>query len=407
MIASTSIEGTARRLTELLRTVDLPDSWQAKLLAKYSGHVFVPHDVKTSIPVLPQAALEPGLARLSMQAELSEPRSQNILLEGDLQRLESEIEEAVGNLQQKRVTQRQQHQSGSSSGPPKYFDRPSAQPRHFSSPPFYMTSTSTFNPFDPDFLSAASNSVLVPVPIPPSDCDDSTMRLRHKFNKEDRALSAQLTELGNPKVFVCGICFEEMLDDSLIRLDPCGHTFCRECLRGHVTTRLSERRLPILCPTCTAGNGKEKGTGKGKGKVWLKVWCKGKGIEMKATAAGTCRKRMVSPPIVSHISFFLEVSQSLALDLGLEDEQYRIWTEMELACFSTLLHCPKYVHSVKHTGSSAYVRIGASRRFSWPTKNSASSLVRFRRATMCGANVARSRYQILTAQNTRAMVLWN
>jgi hypothetical protein len=222
MIASTSTEGTARRLAELLRTVDLSDSWQAKLLARYSGHVFVPHDAKT-FPVLPQVALEPGLARLSMQAEVSdtsEPRSQNILLKGELQHLESEIEEAVGSLQQKTVTQRQQHQSGSSSGPTKYFDRTSVKPRHFSLPPFYTTSTSTFNPFDPDFLSAASNSVLVPLPIPPSDCDDSTMRLRHKFNKEDRAPSAQLTELTDPKGFLCGICLEEMLDHLIIRLLP-------------------------------------------------------------------------------------------------------------------------------------------------------------------------------------------
>lgn len=42
----------------------------------------------------------------------------------------------------------------------------------------------------------------------------------------------------------------------------------------------------------------------------------------------------------------LEVSQALALDLGLNDEQYNIWTEMEMAAFSILLHCRKYVHGV-------------------------------------------------------------
>ena len=42
----------------------------------------------------------------------------------------------------------------------------------------------------------------------------------------------------------------------------------------------------------------------------------------------------------------LEISQSLALDLGLSDEQYRIWNEIELAAFSVLLHCREYVHSV-------------------------------------------------------------
>ena len=48
---------------------------------------------------------------------------------------------------------------------------------------------------------------------------------------------------------------------------------------------------------------------------------------------------------LSHI-FSLEISQSLALDLGLNEEQYAIWVEMEMAPFSVLLHCRKYVHSV-------------------------------------------------------------
>jgi hypothetical protein len=51
MIVSPSIEGTARRLTGLLPTVDLPDSFlqrQAQFLANYGRHVFVPHGVETS-----------------------------------------------------------------------------------------------------------------------------------------------------------------------------------------------------------------------------------------------------------------------------------------------------------------------------------------------------------------------
>ena len=38
----------------------------------------------------------------------------------------------------------------------------------------------------------------------------------------------------------------------------------------------------------------------------------------------------------------VEVSQSLALNLGLTDEQFNIWTEMEMVSFSVLLHCRKY-----------------------------------------------------------------
>jgi hypothetical protein len=119
------------------------------------------------------------------------------------------------------------------------------------------------------------------------------------------------------RLFECGICMEEMPDDSIARPDPCGHTFCRECLRQHVTTRLDEHRFPILCPTCTAG--------KGKG---------------KEAVSGTCCERTVNLFIVS-CNVCLEVSQSLALDLGLTDEQYSIWTEMEMAPFSVLLYCRK------------------------------------------------------------------
>jgi len=65
---------------------------------------------------------------------------------------------------------------------------------------------------------------------------------------------------GKGKVFECCICIDEMPVDSIARIDSCGHTFCRECLRGHVSARLEERRFPILCPTCTVE--KDKGQGK-------------------------------------------------------------------------------------------------------------------------------------------------
>jgi Ring finger domain len=93
---------------------------------------------------------------------------------------------------------------------------------------------------------------------------DSTlyaMHLQREFDEEDRALSTQCTELvkSGQGWFECGICMDEMSTDSIAIIDSCGHTFCRECLRGHVTVRLYEHRFPILCPTCTAGKGKGKG----------------------------------------------------------------------------------------------------------------------------------------------------
>ncbi|KAH9053121.1 hypothetical protein EDB87DRAFT_292592 [Lactarius vividus] len=137
------------------------------------------------------------------------------------------------------------------------------------------------------------------------DSEECALRLQKEFDIEDRALFAERTMLSQTiqRVFVCGVCMEEMPEDSVARLDPCGHAFCRECMRGYVSTRLEERKFPILCPTCIAGRGRPEG------------------------AAG-------------------EVSQILAQGLGLTDEQFDIWIELEMSSFSVLLHCRKCQRSM-------------------------------------------------------------
>ncbi len=178
-----------------------------------------------------------------------------------------------------------------------------------------------------------------------SDLDESfleAMRLQDEFDEEDRAIRSQRDKLAESaqQLFVCGICLEGMPYDSIACPDPCRHTFCRECLRGHVTSRLDEHRFPILCPTCTAG--------KGKG---------------KEGAGSTCYNKTVNFIVSCYVS--LEVSQTLALDLGLTDKQYSIWSEMEMASFSVLLDCRKYVHGVRPPHSSTNIGIGANGRHSW------------------------------------------
>ena len=350
MTVNTSIEGTARRLTELLPTVDLPDSflqWQAQLLANYSGHIFVPHGAEMSTPILWQAVLESSLAQLSIQAELADLRSQNDLLKGEQQRLESEIKEAeVRSRRQERLIQQLESSVASSK-----YHRASTPPRHIPSsnhPSYYSSSSrasiSTFASSSADSKSSSAyghSSPPTPRPTPPFDREEGSsyamrlqrkfdeedrdlsaqrtenarsahfdredgfsyaMRLQREFDAEDRALSAQRTEIARSthwhsdrqdwqdgisyatrlqrefdaehralsaqrtdlaksaqRLFECSICMEEMPVDSIARVDTCEHTFCRECLRGHVAARLDEHRFPILCPTCTANKGKGKG----------------------------------------------------------------------------------------------------------------------------------------------------
>lgn len=86
------------------------------------------------------------------------------------------------------------------------------------------------------------------------------MRLLREFDEEARALSALRGEFSASakQLLECSICMDKMPADSFARIDTCGHTFCRECLCGHVTARLEEHRFPIPCPTCTADRGKGK-----------------------------------------------------------------------------------------------------------------------------------------------------
>ena len=94
----------------------------------------------------------------------------------------------------------------------------------------------------------------------PSDIDSISyaMRLQREFDDEDCALSLQRTELVNfaELSFECSICMDDVPMDSIALIDSCGHTFCRECLRGHVAACLEEHRFPVRCPTCTANNRK-------------------------------------------------------------------------------------------------------------------------------------------------------
>jgi hypothetical protein len=53
-------------------------------------------------------------------------------------------------------------------------------------------------------------------------------------------------------VFDCGVCMDTLPEESIARIEPCGHPFCRDCVRGFVSSQIESRRFPVLCPTCTA-----------------------------------------------------------------------------------------------------------------------------------------------------------
>jgi len=80
--------------------------------------------------------------------------------------------------------------------------------------------------------------------------------LQGQFDGEDYLLAMEHADLlaaaEQQPVFDCGVCLDTLPEESIARIDPCGHPFCRECVRGLIASRIASRRFPVLCPTCTA-----------------------------------------------------------------------------------------------------------------------------------------------------------
>ena len=80
--------------------------------------------------------------------------------------------------------------------------------------------------------------------------------LQRQLDEENYLLAMEHADLlaaaGQQRVFDCGICLDTLPEESIARIDPCGHSFCRECVRGLIATQIESRRFPVLCPTCTA-----------------------------------------------------------------------------------------------------------------------------------------------------------
>ena len=61
--------------------------------------------------------------------------------------------------------------------------------------------------------------------------------------------------------FECVICFEDVPEVEGVRLLPCAHGFCRDCLAGHVSSKIEERKFPVFCPLCMTEEGNASPSG--------------------------------------------------------------------------------------------------------------------------------------------------
>ena len=143
--------------------------------------------------------------------------------------------------------------------------------------------------------------------------------LQLQFDEENRLLLAERAELAAAvqRVFDCAVCMDTLPEESIARIDPCGHPFCRDCVRGLVESQIESRRFPVLCPACTAEPGNDS----------------------ESIGSMCCHRLLGGLWLMGFSVRFVEVTRELILDIGVTEEQYEIWVEMEMSEFLIRLQC--------------------------------------------------------------------
>lgn len=364
LIFSSSLDNAAKILRSILHVdkdlISSPDlQWEAQLLTNCSGHTFI---AKNESLDAEKSILESSLAVLALRAEVKELKQQNDGLTSQNGKLEEEVatlEYAVKQEKMKaaRATTyataltRQEHKQGcrdcyqpnAVAGPSRFpfhdcvphysgaqsifFDNPRPGPtRNYQQDAVARPSQLPFHGRVPQYNGAQSIFADNPPPLPtkkPStyefedDMDilekmqidffkedskesmqnlNAAFKLQKMFDAEDAGLRDHQAELKThlQARFHCGICLDECPEDDAAMVDACRHMVCRSCMKGFITAKIEEHRFPILCPICVANN-------------------------------------------TGHPA--AEISGLLVEQIGITEEEYKIWTEMELSQFSILLDC--------------------------------------------------------------------
>ncbi|KXN84683.1 putative E3 ubiquitin-protein ligase ARI9 [Leucoagaricus sp. SymC.cos] len=346
----------------LLRDPEL--QWQAQLLGYFSGHVLLPLEEE---PSTTEMLLESSLALLSAYADIASEKSRVSELREKVEELERQqrfLEERARHLEKRRLEDYEYYQTvlriykrdenprhkqststsqsrRNSHKPPPMF--PSSEPAHRQPSrsgnddgewqvvgekdkgknrfELFNIGLPLMGKGSQSYASVASSSrredspplrdqpVTSDSPSMPggladplatmNDLDRDTaiaMELQQEFEHENKQLveqKRQLEQMVRP-TFECSICFEEYVEDSVARIDDCNHSFCRECLRGHAKAKIEERRFPIHCPMCIADRDNLK------------------------------------PGVVDDF---------LIQQIGVSDDDYRIFEELQIASYCVPLHC--------------------------------------------------------------------
>ncbi|KAI0302874.1 hypothetical protein B0F90DRAFT_1667474 [Multifurca ochricompacta] len=271
--ADTSLESVARQLgthspAAAVTVSDEGLKQQAEFLDNFTAYVLVPRKVDINSATLTESLIKSSLTILSLRTEVENLRSRKLTLARDTKSLEAKLEETAKRYdyyeRQNRTIENRNHSlisamgvSSSSPGSPhdrhhlsKYKSQ-SLVPDSFSS-----LSSSSFPSPSSTFTShrlTSGNGVLSEFGIEFDDNLEYAMALQREFDEENLILAAERDRVVRDveeTMMMCNMCYKARSEDSIIRMDPCGHAFCPDCLRNHVVWELNGRHFPVLCPAC-------------------------------------------------------------------------------------------------------------------------------------------------------------
>ncbi|KAL4063265.1 hypothetical protein V8B97DRAFT_1992842 [Scleroderma yunnanense] len=301
LIFSTSMTQTALNLSRILRSDDYVSSLggavQPQLLAM--GHVFIPKRHRLDNR---RATIDASLPARTLRAEVVELKRQTINLTPEIRRLEAQAdvirkerlkaEQAVARA--KELAEREQDRRFSSvannpiNSPKLPYIKRCVKPKDSRNTVADVPQSPQMRPTSPRMRTSEDLSESI----------ERALKLHRILDTENTEPCPPLADSYHhiKCIFRCGICLDDVPKDNVAQVEGCAHLICRNCLRDFICTKIEEHRFPISCPICVASGGRQE----------------------PAT---------ITRPLIEQI--------------GITEEHYRVWTEMELAQFSVLLHCQK------------------------------------------------------------------
>lgn len=149
--------------------------------------------------------------------------------------------------------------------------------------------------------------------------------MAREFAEEDATLRQQADDLKGlvQTTFECSVCMEVIPEDDVAKMDNCRHSFCRDCIRQYIISKIEDHRYPIVCPICAT--------------------------DKENRNPGSMFTNKFQSFVLILIRVVIVVTSFMVETVGMNEKTYRVFEELQLSEYSIILHCRECVSRIRHT----------------------------------------------------------